>query len=148
MEKNKMFDKIKNFIHEKQKEREEEERRIEESNKAYYAEIEKNRAMVESRQKEASKNIRCPLCQGDKFFYNIQIAFSNHGEAQPTYVSIAEEEGMHAKGKNFDTLPLNTFVCKKCGNIIQKINFSHLEDFSFRDSKRDYTLIQPVQWNE
>ena len=144
-----MFDKIKNFINEKRKEREEEERRIKEINEAYEAGIKKNRVMVESRQKEASKNIRCPLCQGDKFFYNIQIAYTNYNVRNcPTYISIEKEEGMTAKGEKFNTLPLNTFVCKKCGNIIQKIDFSHLEDSSFRDSKRDYTFIRPVQWDE
>lgn len=145
-----MFDKTKEFISRKQKEHEEEKKRIEESNANYDAGCAKNRNLVESRQKEATKFMRCPLCLGDKFFKNVKIAYANYqGSSCPAYIYPNKEDGLSAfdNSKN-GTIPLNTYVCKRCGNIILKMDFSLLDDHCFREDNGDPTLTAPVHWDE
>ena len=135
-----MFDKTKEFR----------KKQIEESNANYHAGCAKNRNLVESRQKEADQNMRCPLCQGDKFFKNIQIAYTDyHGNDCSTYIALDKEEGLSAydNSKN-GIIPLNTYVCKRCGNIILKMDFSFLDDHCFREDNGEPTLTPPVRWSE
>lgn len=143
-----MFNRAKKVFNSKIQEQQEEKKKIEESNKAYKSSMKRNRKMVESRLEEANKNLKCPLCQGDKFFKNIRIAYSNyHGEDCSTYIAIDKEDGMSAFNWNkHGIVPINVYVCKKCGYIIQKMDFSKLDDHCFRDGDTDFE--NPLKWDE
>ena len=136
-----MLNKTKEFISRKRQEYKAEKKQIEESNANYHAGCAKNKNLVESRQKEADENMRCPLCQGDEFFKHIRIAYTDYnGNDCSTYIALDKEEGLSAydNSKN-GIIPLNTYVCKRCGNIILKMNFSFLDD---------PTLIPPIRWDK
>ena len=117
-----MFNRAKKVFNSKIQEQQEEKKKIEESNKAYKSSVKRNRKIVESRLEEANKNLKCPLCQGDKFFKNIRIAYSNyHGEDCSTYIAIDKEDGMSAFNWNkHGIVPINVYVCKNVVTSFKK----------------------------
>ena len=144
-----MFNKIKERIETKKQERDDFKKKLEESNIAYAKSCEENKNMVKARQAEAAQNMKCPLCQGNQFFRNVRISYYNyHGNDRETFLSVHKEEGMSASNySESGNIPLNTYVCKKCGNIILKMNFENLNDHCFRGNGGLNTFDEPIDWN-
>jgi len=144
-----MFDKIRNHIKTRTQEKENFKRQLEESNMAYEKRCEETKNMVKGRQTECNQNMKCPLCQGNQFFKNVRISYYNyHGNDRETFLSVHKEEGMSASDySESGNIPLNTYVCKKCGNIILKMNFGNLNDHCFRGLGGINTFDEPIDWN-
>lgn len=147
-----MLNKLKTKIDQKKQEKAERKRQFREQEAALNKSMKKNRAMVKARQTESLQDMKCPLCQGDKFFRNIRLAYLSFVSLPLTEhlvsLSVQREEGMSARDKSDDgQIPLNTYVCKKCGNIILKMNFDYLDDSSFRGPSFLDALGDPVDWD-